>query len=167
MTMMMLVITSLRLSVPAAMTGSELMCLPVAMVNNACEPLSRIANTMKATISQENAVGSGWMHFSIEVRSSWYPTIRTMAETSRLARYSTLACPYGWFLSAGIRAMRDAISVMHAASESAKSWKPSATIAMELMANPRMIFITQRTLFTMIPSVPVSFVYLARTSGSL
>ena len=92
-TMMILDITSFLLSVPAAITGRDLMCFPVAIVNSAEDPFRSMANNMKPTISQENSVAAGCRHLSTEVFISSYPTMRTIADTTRLLRYSTLAWP--------------------------------------------------------------------------
>ena len=55
-------------------------------------------------ISMENSIDAGWISLSTDVFANSNPITRIIAATTRLARYSNLACPYGCSLSAGFSA---------------------------------------------------------------
>ena len=76
----------------------------------------------------ENSIDAGWISLSTDVFANSNPITRIIAATTRLARYSNLACPYGCSLSAGFSASLNPSNVTMELAASDRLFNPSAVI---------------------------------------
>ena len=102
------------------------------------------------------------VNLSIDVVSISNPKNATIIDIKRLHKYSILACPYGWSLSAGLPVKVYPTTVRTFAPESERLFNESAIIDTLPVKSPIISFTANYITFAIMPMKPANLPTLMR-----